>query len=193
MLRDSQLNVYVVGSDLSPRLRERLQAQVQSALRALPPWAFALLGQRLERLGQPSFTLVVEPQREAAPKALTFGTLGEKPAVRLLPLLRGEAIDWRQDRRYLAAKAVAYLCTPGRDEDKGFWSRWEDACRADDLPGRAAGADQRWRGATPLDLLIEMFAAYALNAKDERWSQMPSVRRFFEEWVATASGAGPRS
>ena len=48
VLDESQLNVYVLDSNLSPRQKERLQAQVLTALRSLPPWMFGLLTRRLD-------------------------------------------------------------------------------------------------------------------------------------------------
>ncbi len=193
MIGESQLNVYVIGKDLSDRLRERLQAQIHGALRTLPPWAFALLHRRLQRLGLPNFALIVEPQPRRQAKALSFGSLGERPAVHLLPVVKGEEVDWQQDRRYLVAKAVAYLSAPGRDDDPAFWERWQAAAEADAVGQKARQADERWDRATLMDLFVEMFAAYALKPGHERWADLPAVRNFLQEWQATAfAGRGPR-
>ncbi|MCH8921077.1 MAG: hypothetical protein IIA23_10315 [Chloroflexi bacterium] len=62
MLQDSQLNVYIVGDNLSPRQRVQLQAQLDSALRALPQWCLDLVRAALERSGARNFPLVIEPQ-----------------------------------------------------------------------------------------------------------------------------------
>ena len=182
-LGESQLNVYVVGDSLSPRQRERIQAQVQTALRALPAWCFDLLRARLAGTGARNFALVVEPQEvagEALP--LSLGHLHGRPAAYLRPHLRGDALDWGQDRRYLLAKAAAHIAAPPRHEDRGFWDRWSRAVAGDDLRSKAAAAAEAWAGAGDADLLIEMFAAYALNPAHPRWADLPSVRAFFDKW-----------
>jgi len=183
MLGESRLNVYILGDDLSPRQRERIQAQVQTALRAVPQWAFGLLTRRLEELGVRNLPLVVEPVREhsSETRALSFGHIEERPAVRLMPRVTGDAIEWGQDQRYLVLKAVAYMASPPPTESS-FWASWEAAVKADDLREQANASGERWRNATDLDLLIEMFAAYALNAEHTRWAEMPAVRTFFEGW-----------
>lgn len=188
MIGESQLNVYIVDAQsLSPRHKERLQAQVQQALQALPQWTFDLLRRRLAQLGLPNFPLIIQPQPEAAanPKVLSLGSLGDKPMVYLMPVLRGDDIDWRQERRHLLAKALAYLAAP-RAEDEPFWQRWQEAIRQDGLAAMASQVDERWQGATSLDLLLEMFAAYALNPRHRRWGELPATRAFLEEWRATA-------
>ncbi|MCH7523337.1 MAG: hypothetical protein IH920_06165 [Chloroflexi bacterium] len=52
MLSDSQLNVYIVGDNLSPRQRVQLQAQLDSALRALPQWCLDLVRAALDSGGR---------------------------------------------------------------------------------------------------------------------------------------------
>ncbi len=181
MLNKSRLNVYIEGSSLSPRQRERLQAQVQSALSALPNWAFDLLSRRIDALGIRNLPLIVSPEQADQPQAVTFGQIDGRPAVRLKPRLRGDAIEWPQDRRYLVAKAVAYMAAPDR-ADTGFWTRWSKAIAEDDLAATAAGVDGRWSDGTHVDLLIEMFAAYALSGTHSRWESLSHVRKFFDEW-----------
>lgn len=191
MIGESQLNVYIVGTDsLSPRQKERLQAQVQQALRALPQWVFNLLRRRLSQLGLPNFPLIIQPQLEAAAnsKALSLGSLGDKPTVYLMPVLRGDDIDWRQERRHLLAKALAYLAAPPAGDNEPFWQRWQEAIGQDNLAAMASQLDERWQGATPLDLLLEMFAAYALNPRHRRWQELPAIRAFLEEWKGMALG-----
>ncbi len=61
MLGEPQLNVCILDADISPRLRERLQAQVQTAIRSLPRWPFALLTGRMAELGVAGLPLIVEP------------------------------------------------------------------------------------------------------------------------------------
>ncbi len=191
MISDSQLNVYIVGvPQLSPRLKERLQAQVQSALRDLPPWIFTLLRLRLSKLGLRNFPLIVKPQLQGQADAepLSVGYLGDKPAAYLSPLARGQEIDWRQERRHLLAKALAYLCAPRPAEDAPFWQRWRRAMEEDGLLQLAQDADPQWAKAQPLDLLMEMFAAHALSPEHPRWQELPAVRRFLDGWKATATG-----
>jgi hypothetical protein len=55
MLNESRLNIYVRGSDLSRRQRERIQAQVRTGLRSLPTWVFDLLRERIDALGIANF------------------------------------------------------------------------------------------------------------------------------------------
>jgi|GEM_PF-3246031 len=187
MIGESQLNIYIVGADsLPPRLKERLQVQVQQALRAIPQWALDLLRPRLAELGLASLPIIIEPQLEAVakPYAFSVGTLGDKPAVYLMPVIRDGEIDWRQERRHLLAKALAYLAAPRPEEDELFWKRWEEAIEQDGLGAMASQADQRWQGARPFDLLIEMFAAYALSPRHRSWKGLPAVRAFLEEWKA---------
>ena len=106
MLSDSQLNVYIVGDNLSPRQRVQLQAQLDSALRALPQWCLDLVRAALERSGARNFPLVIEPQPpggDALP--LSLGHIEGRPAAYLRPRLEGDRIEWLQDRRYLVASA----------------------------------------------------------------------------------------
>jgi hypothetical protein len=186
MLGESQLNVYVVGENLSPRQRERLQAQVESALRALPQWCFDLLRAALERAGVRNFPLVIEPQPpdgDALP--LSLGDVDGRPAAILRPRLDGDAIDWLQDRRYIVAKAVAHMAAPPRDGDAPFWERWADAVEADGLRDKASAAAEAWAGASDADLLIEMFAAYALNPSHAHWTELPAVRGTLDGWASS--------
>ncbi len=183
MLSDSQLNVYIVGDNLSPRQRVQLQAQLDSALRALPQWCLDLVRAALERSGVRNFPLVIEPQPpggDALP--LSLGHIEGRPAAYLRPRLEGDRIEWPQDRRYLVAKAAAYVCAPLRDDAPDFWRRWAEAIAADALRDKATAAYEAWSGASDRDLLIEMFAAYALNPSHPRWSELPAVLGFLEEW-----------
>ncbi len=183
MLNESQLNVYVVGEDLSPRQRERLQAQIESALRALPQWCFDVLRAELERSDARNFPLVIEPQLpdgDALPLSLSH--IKDRPAAILRPRLDGDAIDWLQDRGYLVAKSVAHMAAPPRDADAAFWERWAEAVQVDGLRDKASAASEGWAGASDADLLIEMFAAYALNPTHARWAKLPAVRGFLEGW-----------
>jgi hypothetical protein len=184
MLQRSHLNVYVIGADLSPRQRVQLQAQLESALRALPRWCLDLIRARLEATGAASFPLVIQPQPpdgDALP--LSLGHADGRPAAYLRPRVDGDRIDWLQDRRYLAVKAAAHIAAPSAGEDPGFWRRWAGAVRADRLRDHAAAANEAWAEASDRDLLIEMFAAYALNPSHRRWDELPSVRAFLEGWA----------
>jgi hypothetical protein len=183
MLSDSQLNVYIVGDDLSPRQRVQLQAQLDSALRALPQWCLDLVRAALERGGVRNFPLVVEPQPpggDALP--LSLGHIEGRPAAYLRPRLEGDRIEWPQDRRYLVAKAAAYVCLPPRYDAPDFWRRWAEAIAADALREVATAASEAWAGASDRDLLIEMFAAFALSSSHPRWSELPAVRGFLGGW-----------
>ncbi len=183
MLSDSQLNVYIVGDNLSPRQRVQLQAQLDSALRALPQWCLDLVRAALERSGARNFPLVVEPQPpggDALP--LSLGHIEGRPAAYLRPRLEGDRIEWPQDRRYLVAKAAAYVCAPPHDDAPDFWARWAEAIAADALREVATAAHEAWAGASDRDLLIEMFAAYALNPSHPRWAELPAVRGFLDGW-----------
>ena len=185
MLGESQLNVYILGSGLTPRQRQRLQAQIQTALRALPRWSLALLQRRLEELRIRSLPLIVEPRMPDDPsgQVLGFGQVESRPAVRLMPRVHGDEVDWEQDRRYVVAKAVAYLAAPG-SEDADFWSRWSAAVTGDELRAKARDAAEQWADATDGDLLIEMFAAYVRAPRHLRWAGMPAMKAFFEGWLA---------
>jgi hypothetical protein len=131
--------------------------------------------------------VVLQPEAQADAKLLSVGYWGDKPAAYLLPVARGQDIDWRQERRYLLAKALAYLCAPRPEEDEAFWQRWRQAVEEDRLLHLAQDADQRWAAAKPLDLLMEMFAAYALSPEHRRWEELPAVRRFLDGWKALAT------
>jgi hypothetical protein len=183
MLGESRLNVYILGDSLSPRQRERMQAQVQTALQSVPQWALDLLDRRIEEVGVRNLPLIVEPvpddSRET--RSLSFGDLEGRPAAKLLPRLSNDNVAWGQDRRYLVLKAVAYLASPAA-EDRAFWERWAKAIASDGLRSAASGANEHWGEATDLDLLIEMFAALALNGAHANWSGMPAVRAFLEGW-----------
>ncbi len=183
MLSDSQLNVYIVGDNLSPRQRVQLQAQLDSALRALPQWCLDLVRAALERSGARNFPLVIEPQPpggDALP--LSLGHIEGRPAASLRPRLEGDRIEWPQDRRYLVAKAAAYVCPPSRDDAPDFWRRWAEAIATDALRDHAVAAPEAWAGASDRDLLIEMFAAYALNPAHPRWAELPAVRGSLKGW-----------
>ncbi len=192
MLSDSQLNVYIVGDNLSPRQRVQLQAQLDSALRALPQWCLDLVRAALERGGAGNFPLVIEPQPpggDALP--LSLGHIEGRPAAYLRPRLEGDRIEWPQDRRYLVAKAAAYVCALLRDDAPDFWQRWAEAIAADALRDKATAAHEAWADASDLDLLIEMFAAYALNPGHPRWADLPAVRGFLEGWGSLLTGLEP--
>ncbi len=183
MLSDSQLNVYIVGDNLSPRQRVQLQAQLDSALRALPQWCLDLVRAALEHSGARNFPLVVEPQPpggDALP--LSLGHIEGRPAAYLRPRLEGDRIEWLQDRRYLVAKAAAYVCLPSPDDAPDFWQRWAVAVAADALRDKATAANEAWAAASDRDLLIEMFAASALRPAPARGSELPSIRGFLGEW-----------
>ncbi len=183
MLSDSHLNVYVIGADLSPRQRVQLQGQLDSALRSLPLWCLDLIRDSLAATGAKNFPIVVEPQPasgDALP--LSLGNIEGRPAAYLRPTLDGDRIDWLQDRRYLVAKAAAYIVAPARDCDAAFWHRWAQAIEADALRDKATAAAEAWAGAKDADLLIEMFAAYALSPSHPRWAELPAVRGFLEGW-----------
>jgi len=182
MLGEPRLNVCILDPEITPRLRERLQAQVEAALRSLPPWSYKLLTRRMEELGVAGVPLVVEPVHGAtAPqRPLSLGHIEDCPAARLLPRISGENIEWGQDRRYLVGKALAFMAAPA--PSAAFWQRWEDVIDRDRLRHKASNVSPEWDGESSLGLFIEMFAAYALNAGDVRWSQLPSVHAFLQEW-----------
>jgi hypothetical protein len=177
------LNVYILGDSLSARQRERVQAQVQTALRVVPQWAFALLDRRIDELGVRNFPLIIEPvpADDSENRALSFGDIESRPTVKLMPRVTAEGISWGQDQRYLVLKAVAYLASPPGN-DASFWGRWEKAVHADGLRSQVIESGELWKGASNLDLLIEMFAAYALNPGHTRWAALPTVRSFLEAW-----------
>ncbi len=188
MLSESRLNVYILGAELTPRQRERIQSQVQTALRSLPAWAFGLLRGRIEEMGAQNLPLIIEPsaQRDNDRKVMSFGRIESRPAVRLMPRLLDEGVDWGHDHRYLLAKAVAYMATPAQESHGDFWSRWRQAVTSDRLPERARESDEHWENVGDLGLLVEMFAAYALDPVHQRWAEFPEVKAFLESWRGSA-------
>jgi hypothetical protein len=182
MLGESRLNVYILAADLSPRHKERIQAQLGTALRVLPRWAWELMNKRLDAIGAPNLPLIIEPRSpdDERTQALSLGVIDEKPAARLMPRLTEDDVDWGQDQRYLVAKAVAYLAAPADDTD--FWSGWAHAAGSDSLLEKARAAGEHWQAATDMGLFLEMFAAYVMSPEHERWDRLPSVRAFLEEW-----------
>lgn len=182
MQGESRLNVYVLGSKLSPRQRERLQAQVQTALRSLPGSVFDLLRQRIDALGVMNLPLLIEPQPGAnSHRVLSLGRIESRPAVKLMPRLVADEIEWGQDLRHLLAKAIAYIVAPGEDE-ADFWRRWGVAVRNDRLREKASVIAGAYEDETDLGLLIEMFAAHALKPAHGRWADLPQVQAFIEDW-----------
>jgi hypothetical protein len=183
MLGESQLNVYILGADLTPRIRERLQAQVQTALRSLPAWTFRLLKRRIDELGVPNLPLIVEPVSSdiASASSLGLGQIEGRPAARLMPRVAADRIQWLQEPRYLVAKAIAYMAAP-RIESGGFWARWSQDIAADGLRGKAVQVNDEWAGETDLGLLVEMFAAYVVNPSHRRWETLPAIRTFLLDW-----------
>ena len=180
MLGESRLNVYVLDADLSPRVRGRLQAQVQTAIRSLPRWTFSLLTNRLNELGVTGLPLVIEPvSTTGAIRPLGLGQIEGRPAARLRPATEGNMIEWGQDPRYLAAKALGYLAAPSADSP--FWGRWSAAIESDGLRRWAAQAAAAWNDETDLGLFVEMFAAYALRSGNVRWAELPAVLTLLEE------------
>jgi hypothetical protein len=181
MLGEPRLNVYVLESNLSPRVRQRLQAQVQTAIRSLPRWTLSLLTDRMNEMGATGLPLIVEPAPntgEAHP--LGLGEIDGCPAARLRPHVSKQTIEWTQDPQYLAAKAVGYLASPPKGS--AFWQRWAEAVDRDRLREAAAGASPSWEDTTDAGLLLEMFAAYALRDGHENWSRFPAVNAFLREW-----------
>jgi hypothetical protein len=186
MLDESRLNVYVLGSKLSPRQRERIQAQVQTALRSLPPWVFDLVRRRIDALGVMNLPVLIEPQPAAkSHRVLSLGSIESRPAVKLMPQLVVAEIDWGQDLRHLLAKAMAYIVAP--DETAvDFWQGWRVAVRDDRLREKARKIAGEYDDETDLGLLIEMFAAYALKPAHRSWAGLPEVHAFLERWMATS-------
>lgn len=182
MLGESRLNVYVLDADITPRLRERIQAQVETAIRGLPSWTFGLLTDRMNERGVSAMTLVVEPAGATPVRPLSLGEIEGRPAACLRPNVSDNAIDWGQDARYLVAKAIGYLACP--PPDGLFWSNWTAAVEADGLRARAAASSAAWEDETDMGLLIEMFAAFALRDGDDRWSELPAIHNFLRDWRA---------
>ncbi len=183
MLGESQLNVYILGAELSPRQRQRIQAQVQTALRSLPPWVFNLVSRRIAALGVRNFPLIIEPQDKLRerPQVLSLGRIDNRPAVRLMPQLTDNGVTWGQGHRYLIAKAVAYLAAP-EPSDAVFWEDWSSAIEGDRLRDVAGSIDKQWQGSTDLGLLVEIFAAFAISPAHERWGRLPRLRAFMADW-----------
>ncbi len=109
MLSDSQLNVYVVGDNLSPRQCVQLQAQIDTALRALPQWSLDLIRAALSRTGVRNFPIVVEPQpADGEVLPLSLGRIEGRPAAYALnpahprwaglQAVRGFLEGWGTDR-----------------------------------------------------------------------------------------------
>lgn len=183
MLDESHLNVYILGVDLTPRIRERLQAQIQTALRSLPAWTFHLLKRRIDELGIRNLPLIVEPvTSDTAPaRPLGLGQIEGRPAAHLMPRVAADRIEWSQEPRYLVAKAVAYMAAP-RIESGAFWARWSQDIAADGLRAKASHINDEWAGETDLGLLVEMFAAYVVNPDHHRWATLPAVHTFLQDW-----------
>jgi hypothetical protein len=189
VLGESQLNVYIQAKDLPPRTKERLQAQVQTALRSLPGWAFALLTKRIEALGAANLPLVIAPRAEddERPQTMSLGHIDNRPAARLMPRIEDGGVDWGQDLRYLMAKALAYMAAPDA-EDTAFWERWTLAVNEDGVRDRAGDAGDAWKNATDIALLLEMFAAYITRSDSRGWDKTPRVKAFLEAWKELGTG-----
>jgi len=186
MQGESRLNVYVLGPKLSPRQRERFQAQVQTALRSLPGSVFDLLRQRIDALGVMNLPLLIEPQPAPnAHRVLSLGRIESRPAVKLMPRLVADEIDWGQDLPHLLAKAIAYVIAPDQDS-QDFWRCWRDVLHNDRLREKVRAIAGEYEDETDLGLLIEMFAAYALRPAHRHWAELPEVQAFFEDWRANA-------
>jgi hypothetical protein len=80
----------------------------------------------------------------------------------------------------LLAKAIAYIAAPDAADD--FWQRWSEAANHDRLREQAAMLAPEYGTETDLGMFIEMFAAYALSPKHNRWDQLTHVRAFFDGW-----------
>ena len=180
MLGESRLNVYVLDTEVSPRLRERLQAQVQTAIRSLPSWTFSVLTNRMNEIGVSGLPLVIEPVLSTGSALpLSLGEIEGRPAARLRPTITGTVIEWGQDTRYLLAKAIGYLCAPSADSP--FWAGWSTAIESDSLRRCAARSSAAWGSETDLGLFVEMFAARALRSRHGRWADFPAVDAMLRE------------
>ena len=186
MLNESQLNVYVLDSNLSPHQKERLQAQVLTALRSLPPWIFGLLTNRLEATGAKNLPLIVEARSPDDPstKIISFGEIEGRPSARLMPRLTNDGIDWEHDPKLLIAKAAAYMAAPPTGD--AFWQRWSDAVATDRLRETDAVAAAEWKDASDLDLFLEMCSVYVNRPDHERWGGFPASHAFFGRWRDSA-------
>jgi hypothetical protein len=182
MLNESRLNIYVLGSDLSRRQRERIQAQVHTGLRSLPTWVFDLLRQRIDALGIANLPLIIEPQTAGSThRVLSLGRIEARPTVKLTPRLLAEGLDWGQDLTRLLAKAVAYVTAPD-ERDTDFWRRWKEAADGDRLREKAVAVAGEYRDETDLGLFIELFAAYVLSPEHHRWPELARVHSFLDRW-----------
>ena len=181
MLGEPQLNVCILDADISPRLRERLHSQIQTTIRSLPRWPFALLTGRMSELGVATLPLIVEPVGSVGPaRPLGLGEIEGRPAARLRPRVSASAIEWDQDPRYLVAKAIGYMAAPPPADP--FCLRWAHAVRSDGLREKASESSPGWKAETDVGLLLEMFAAYALRDGHPRWSELQAVHAFLQEW-----------
>lgn len=188
MLSESRLNIYIAASDLKPRQRERIGAQVESALRSIPAWMLALLRRRLDEMQVSNALMIVEPQSDPGHNAFDGGRIGDRPAFRLAPRIAGDTVDWGQDLRFLLAKGIAYLAAPSR-KSEDFWAGWSASVQADGLEVIAATVDAAWSDAADLDYLVEMCAALALNSKHARWAELPHVMAFLNDWCESGGGS----
>jgi hypothetical protein len=181
MLNDSRLNVYIQAAESSSRLRQRIQAQVETALRSVPRWAFDLMARRMDESGFRNAALIVEPVHSGADaRCISFGTIDGRPAVRLLPRLANDGIEWGQDRRLLLAKAIAYLSSPPADAQ--FWDDWQQAIHSDALRTKARELHDAWAEATDLELFLELLAAYLVNPEHSRWTTLPATISCLNAW-----------
>ncbi len=146
---------------------------------------FDLVRHRIDALGLGNIPLIVEPQStpEDRSQVLSLGRIESRPAVKLTPRLYSNRVEWGQDLRRLLAKAAAYISAPA-DDDGDFWQRWAQTVQTDKLHDKAGDA---FHAETDLGLLIEIFAACALNPAHRRWRKMPAVRAFLDDWRRTAS------
>jgi hypothetical protein len=178
MQGDSRLNVSILDADISPRLRERLQAQVQTAIRSLPRWPFALLRDRMSELSVTGLQLIVEPVHSTEPShPLGLGEIEGRPAARLRPRVTAGKIEWGQDLRYLVAKALGYLLLHSQERLSGSAG---PAIQRDGLRAKASRSSAAWEDETDMGLFLEMFAAYALRDGHAHWSTCPRFMRSCE-------------
>ncbi|HET9477090.1 MAG TPA: hypothetical protein VFP63_06350 [Dehalococcoidia bacterium] len=180
MLGEARLNVYVLDAEISPRQRERLQAQVQTAIRSLPRWTFSVLTNRMNQIGVSGLPLVIEPVRSTGSTLpLGLGEIEGRPAARLRPTVDGQTLEWGQDPRYLVAKAIGYLAAPAAAS--AFWVGWAAAIEQDCLRRRAGESAAAWYDETDLGLFVEMFAASALRNGHFHWAELPAIHAMLRE------------